>query len=146
MQNKFRSIGNWFMLRLLRSPIHGLVSGSMAAITVRGARSGRWYHVPVNYQRQADTIWVTSYKYRTWWKNLRGGAQVKIRIQGIEFEGQAVVHETPGEVGEGLRTYFHLAPQMARYFSVKLDEKGEPDPSDMQRIIPGRVVVEIKLQ
>jgi hypothetical protein len=99
----------------------------------------------VNYQKRADSVWLTSYKYRTWWKNLRDGAPVSIRIQGIDFKGLALVHESPSGVTKGLKTYFTLAPQAARYFSVKLDSAGQPDPTDLARIVPGRVVIEITL-
>lgn len=145
MQQWFMAVGNKFVSWLLRSPFHGLVSRNMALISVQGKKTGRIYCFPVNYQRSADSVWVTSYKYRSWWKNLRNGAQVTIRIHGIDFVGQARVHETPAGVTEGLKTYFRLSPDTARFFSVKLDDDGSPDPVDLARIVPGRVVVEIKL-
>jgi hypothetical protein len=145
MQQWFAKIGNGFMAWLLRSPLHPLISRSTALISVRGKKSGRSYRVPVNYQRSAETVLVTSYKYRSWWKNLRGGAPVVIRIQGVDFSGQAEVRESPQGVTEGLKSYFRLAPKTARYFSVSVDESGNPDPADLARIVPGRVVIEIKL-
>lgn len=145
MQQWFITVGNMIMTWLLRSPFHNLVSRNMALISVQGKKTGKLYRLPVNYQRSADSVWVTSYKYRRWWKNLRDGAQVTIRIQGIDFVGQAKVHETPAGVTDGLKTYFRMAPGAARYFSVKLDQDGNPDPADLARIVPGRVVIEIKL-
>lgn len=146
MRQWFQKIGNSFMRWLLRSPLHGIVSKNVALISVRGKKTGQWYRVPVNYQRQAGTVWITSYKYRSWWKNLRGGASVIVRILGVDFNGRAEVHESPHGVTEGLKTYFRLAPEMARYFSVALDASGNPDPSDLARIVPGRVVIEITLE
>jgi hypothetical protein len=122
------------------------MSKNTALISLKGRKSGRWYRLPVNYQRSGGTVLITSYKYRTWWKNIRGGAPVIIRIQGVDFKGQAVVHESPQGVTEGLKTFFRLAPGMARYFFVSLDEDGNPDPDDLARIVPGRVVVQISLE
>lgn len=145
MQAWFTKIGNRFMSWLLRSPLHFVISRNTALISVQGIKSGRWYRVPVNYQRSAETIWITSYKYRSWWKNLRGSAPVLIRIQGVDFNGQAEVHESPQGVTAGLKTFFRLAPETARYFSVALDQSGNPDSADLARIVPGRVVIEITL-
>jgi hypothetical protein len=146
MRQWFQAIGNKFMIWMLRSPLHGIVSKNMALISVTGKKTGHLYQLPVNYQREAETVWITSYKYRSWWKNLRGGSPVVVRIQGVDFNGQAEVHETPNAVSDGLRTYFRLAPGMARYFSVELDAQGTPDSSDLARIVPGRVVVQITLE
>lgn len=139
-------IGNSFMSWILRSPLHSIISRNMALVSVQGKKTGQWYRLPVNYQRSGETVYMTSYKYRTWWKNLRGGAQVVIRIQGVDFNGQAHVHESPQGVTEGLKSYFKLAPESARYFSVSLNERGEPDPADLARIVPGRVVIEVTLE
>ena len=145
MQQRFMAVGNKLISWLLRSPLHSFVSRNMALISVTGKVTGKTYQLPVNYQKSADTVWVTSYKYRNWWKNLRDGASVVIRIQGVDFHGQATVHETPTGVIEGLKAYFELAPEAARYFSVSLDTEGNPDPADLARIVPGRVVIEITL-
>ena len=60
---------------LLRSPLHGLVSGRIMLLTVTGRRSGRSFTVPVSYLRYGENILsFTSGEWSAWWKNLRGGA------------------------------------------------------------------------
>jgi F420H(2)-dependent quinone reductase len=58
---------------LLRSPLHGLVSGRIMLLTITGRRSGRSLTVPVSYLRYGeDVIVFTSGERSAWWKNLRG--------------------------------------------------------------------------
>ena len=60
-------------------------------ITVTGRKSGRLYTTPVNYVRDGDTITVVSRPNRTWWRNLRGGAPVAVRVSGKDLKGVAEV-------------------------------------------------------
>lgn len=79
--------GKW----LLRSPLHGVMSGSVMLITVTGRRTGRAYTTPVNYARDGDELTVVSVLGRTWWRNVRGGAPVTVRIKGRDLAGDAHV-------------------------------------------------------
>jgi hypothetical protein len=45
----------------------------------------------VNYVRDGDIITVISRRNRTWWRNLRGGAQVTVRVRGKDLKGVAEV-------------------------------------------------------
>ena len=84
-------LANGIMTVLLRSPLDGLVSRRVVLITVSGRRSGRLYTTPVNYVRDGDIITVISRRNRTWWRNLRGGAQVTVRVRGKDLKGVAEV-------------------------------------------------------
>ena len=83
--------GNQVVLALLRSPLHGLASGRLALITVTGRRSGREYTIPVGYKRDGDwvNIPVMWPERKVWWRNLRGGAPVRLRLHGEEHTGNA---------------------------------------------------------
>jgi deazaflavin-dependent oxidoreductase (nitroreductase family) len=76
---------------LLRSPLHGLVSNRVMLITVSGRKTGRLYTTPVNYVRDGDRIAIVSRSHRTWWRNLRGGTQVAVRVRGKDLKGVAEV-------------------------------------------------------
>ena len=82
-------IQNPMMKRLLKSPLHFFVSGSFMLITFTGRKSGTVYTTPVQYRRYDDTVYVITSEGYTWWKNLRGGADVALRIQGKALEGYA---------------------------------------------------------
>jgi deazaflavin-dependent oxidoreductase (nitroreductase family) len=97
------TLANGTMRALLRSPLHGLVSKRAMLITFSGRKTGRLYTTPVNYVRDGDTITVVSRSHRTWWRNLRGGAQVTVRVRGKDLKGVAeVVVDDKEAVGRAL--------------------------------------------
>jgi hypothetical protein len=98
MRRFFNSLGNPFVSAVLRSPVHHIVSGKMALISVRGRRSGRWYTTPVEYRYEADTVAIATTQDRTWWRNLRGGALTRLLIRGQWLEGEGSAAPLGGKV------------------------------------------------
>lgn len=84
-----RRLGNGFVRALLRSPLHGLLSGSLLLVTYTGRRSGRTFTIPVMYVEDAGAlvVYVGQSPERVWWRNLRSGAQVDVRLRGQDFTG-----------------------------------------------------------
>jgi deazaflavin-dependent oxidoreductase (nitroreductase family) len=80
-------LANRTMKLVLRSRLHGLVSRRAMLITVSGRKTGRLYTTPVNYVCEGDTITVVSRTHRKWWRNLRGGAPVAVRVAGKDLKG-----------------------------------------------------------
>jgi hypothetical protein len=78
---------NKVMALVLRSPLHGAVSKHILLFTFKGRKSGKTYAIPLGYMRQGDTI--TLFTDHNWWKNLRGGAPVTLRMQGKTYQGSA---------------------------------------------------------
>lgn len=135
---------NRLMSALLRSPLHGLISANIMLITVTGRRSGSMYAVPVNYLRDGTALIVMTQADRTWWRNLRGGAPVSVRLQGREYSAHAEALESAGEVAAALVTVARLRPAYARYLGIDLDAGGQPtDLSAAQRAAQGRVIVRV---
>ena len=141
LQKKFQIMGNVFMGGILRSPLHALLSRNTLLITFKGRRSGKQYTTPVNYALVGDHIFVTSMKDRTWWRNLRGGAQVTLRLQGKKVSGWGEVIE---DVGSSLMAYLRASPNFARYFEVEVDSEGHLVEADVARAARPRVMVKIK--
>lgn len=137
----YNSIMKW----ILRSPFHGLLSKSTMLITYTGRKSSKLYTTPVNYVRDGDVLSVTSFRYRTWWRNLRGGAPVTVRLQGRDLKATAEVIEDDVGVAAGLMAHLQKAPQLARYFQVQLDANRQPDAADIARAAQNRVVIRIRL-
>ncbi len=83
--------GNQVVALLLRSPLHPLVSGQLALITITGRRTGREHTFPVGYKRDGERIMIPVLwpERKLWWRNLRGGAQVRLRLAGEQRSGQA---------------------------------------------------------
>ncbi len=83
--------GNQLVRLLVSSPLHPLVSRRVTLITVTGRRSGKEHTLPVEYKLEGDrlTIPVMWPERKLWWRNLRGGAPVKLRLRGTERSGNA---------------------------------------------------------
>ncbi len=76
---------------LLRSKLHPLVSRHLALISVTGRRTGTEHTFPVGYQETnvALTIPVMWPQRKLWWRNLRDGATVRLRLRGADRTGHA---------------------------------------------------------
>lgn len=136
---------NQFPMLLLRSPLHGVLSKNVLLLTVRGRKSGRLYTTPVNYIRHADEILITTDS--GWWKNLRGGAQVKLRIEGKEVQGAAEAVTEEGAVGETLVAMLKRFPGYGKRVGVTLTSEGHADSQQIEQAIRnGRVLVRVRLE
>jgi deazaflavin-dependent oxidoreductase (nitroreductase family) len=94
---------------VLRSPLHGLVSRRLALVTVTGRRSGRSYTFPVSYTQDGETVKITVGwpQRKRWWRNLRDGGPVTIRLRGKERTGRA---QARGDARTGVTVEILLDP------------------------------------
>jgi deazaflavin-dependent oxidoreductase (nitroreductase family) len=145
VQSLLNLIANPFMKLVLHSPLHGLVSGSTLLITFTGRKSGKVFTTPTNYLRDGNTISIVSFRSRTWWRNLRGGAPVTLRLQGRDMKGQGAVIEDDEGVVAALTAYLQKAPSYAKFLQVTLDANDQPNAKDVARAARQRVLVHIKL-
>ena len=67
----------------------------MVLLTFRGRRSGRWYTTPVQYATDGDSLVVVPGhpERKQWWRNLRGGAPVHVRLGGRELDADTALVE-----------------------------------------------------
>ena len=137
----FNPIVTW----LLRSPIHPLVSKGTMLVTVTGRKSGLSITTPTNYLRDENRLWVISWRDRSWWRNLRGGAAMQVLLAGEDLAGQGLVIEEADRTAKSLSEYIRKAPQMARYFNIKVDKKGQPKTEDCAQAAEKMVMVRIDL-
>jgi hypothetical protein len=93
----------------LRSPLHAPLSRRLALITVTGRRSGREHTFPVDYEQAGELVTITVGwpERKRWWRNLREGAPVRIRLQGKERSGHAVAQ---GDERTGVTVEVRLDP------------------------------------
>jgi deazaflavin-dependent oxidoreductase (nitroreductase family) len=111
-QSFFSRLDNQLVKAILRSPLHGLVSGNIVLITVTGRKSGKAYTTPVRYWRQGDMLTIVSRWNRTWWRNVRGGSPVTLRLQGKEAKGWGMVTEDDQGVVTALAAYLQQVPRV----------------------------------
>jgi len=115
-------------------------------ISIKGRKSGKEYTFPVNYVRSDDVFLVTSYRLRTWWRNLSGKAAVTLLVRGQKLKGTAEAVTGEKEVTKHLQDYLEKVPKQARYFDVGLDSHGRPKMEGVIRAARDRVGVRIRLE
>ncbi len=103
----------------------------------------------MNYLKIQDgyhqVLYTTSYRERVWWRNLRGGAPVTIRLQGEDRDAIAEVIEDQRQCARELSSYLTKAPHLARYYRVGLDKNGQPITADITQASEKMVVVKTYL-
>ena len=130
---------------ILRSPLHGLVSKNTMLITFSGRKSGKVYTTPVGYVRNDNDITVFSQRHSSWWRNLRGGASVTVRLKGQDLKAIGESIEDKKTVAAGLLAYLQKRPHYARFFQVTLDPDGQPNPEEVARASQNRVMIRVQL-
>lgn len=113
---------NPIVAAVLRSPLHRLLSGALILVTYRGRRTGRQRTIPVMYAQDRDRliVLVGDAPAKQWWRNLRGGAPVEVRLRGARRRGSATVAMGgPGELTAPLSAYLARFPRAARAASVE---------------------------
>lgn len=137
-------IMNGLMGLMLRSPFHGGMSKQLGLITVTGRKSGKKYTTPVGYLR-IDEKHVHVFTHATkWWKNLRGGGPVTIRMQGKDYHGTGTAIEDPAIITEALYNYISHVPAAARPFGTRIVD-GKPVREDVVAHAPLTIMVDITL-
>src|SRR5215212_3691467 len=94
----FRAL-NPLMRALLRSPLHGLLSGMLMLLSYTGRKSGKIYTIPIGY-----FVWgegeLMAFTSARWWTNLRDGAPVTLLLKRQLLEAvPTVIHEREAVIG-----------------------------------------------
>ena len=133
---------NRAMKLVLRSPMHGMVSKSVLLISFSGRKSGKTYTTPVSYSQNGDQ--VTIFTHAAWWKNLRSGTPVTLRLRGRELRGLAEpVAEDKQAIAAGLITHLQKVPSDARYYGVTFDNHKNPRAAEAEKAAQTVVMVRI---
>ena len=138
----------WFnpiMVWLLKSPLHGMISRGVMLVSVTGRKSGKMISTPTNYLRDGSTLWVISWRDRKWWRNLRGGAKVRVLLAGRSVEGRGQVIEDEVALAHSLFDYYRKVPQYAKYVKIGMDTAGLPISADCERVASSLVMIRIDL-
>lgn len=129
---------------VLRSPLHGMVSGSVMLISFTGRKSGKRYTTPISYSRQGEQI--IAFTHSPWWKNLRDGGPVTLRLQGRDRQGYAqIVANDPATILPYLRSHLQQVKRDARFYDVTFDANGQPNEADLVQAAHNSVLIRITL-
>ena len=132
--------GNDFMSWILRSPFHGMLSNGMMLITVTGRKTGKKYTTPVGYYEEGGYLWVITSRDRTWWKNLRGKAEVDLLLRRKPVKASAELELDDKAVETRMYEYLRHVPQAAKPMKIRL-EGGKPNPQDISNTARDRLFV-----
>ena len=135
--------GNDFVSFFLRTPLHVLM-GKMMLITVTGLKTGKEYTTPVGYYQANDYLWILTSRDRTWWRNLKDGADVNLRLCGKDVSGFAEAILEEDAVAACVEEYLSNVPMAAKPLGVRM-ENHKPHPEDAARLAKERLFVKIKL-
>ena len=86
--------------RLLRSPLHGLLSRSVLLVTYEGRRSGQEVTLPVQYRVEHATYVVTvgAPEAKQWWRNFAVPREAVLLVRGAPVPCKGEVEEDAGTV------------------------------------------------
>jgi deazaflavin-dependent oxidoreductase (nitroreductase family) len=136
--------GNDFISWVLRSSLHSMLSNNMLLITVTGRKTDRQYTTPVEYFSKNGYLFVMTSCNRTWWRNLKDGAEVSLLLKRKPVHALAEL-ELDKELVEALLVeYLQYLPRAAKPLSIRI-ENGNVNAEDVARVANDRLFVRLQL-
>ncbi len=135
--------GNDFVTFMLRTPFNVFLGNTML-ITVTGGKTGKKYSTPVGFYRDGDWLWVLTRRDRTWWRNVKGGAEVSLLIKGKTSPARAEAELNETDVEAQLCEYIRQIPMAAKSLGIRVENK-RPNLDDVARVARDRLFVKIQL-
>ena len=135
--------GNDFVSFFLRTPLY-IFMGNTMLITVTGCKTGKKYSTPVGYYREGDSLWVMTSRNRTWWRNVRKGAQVSLLLKGKMVSAYAEAELDEKAVETRMLEHIRQMPMAAKTMGIRLEKKS-PNEEDVARAARDRLFVRVRL-
>lgn len=132
---------NRFMRLALRTPVlQGMLGKAFGILTLKGARTGRTYSLPVQYFVDDGRYVVLSQTMRTWWRNLDRRPNVLFRVRGETQRCRARLAR-----GDEARTVLERClianPRVAKFYGIDIDDSGVPSSGGMAALADHVVVI-----
>lgn len=134
--------GNDFVTFFLRTPLHVFLGDTML-ITVTGRKTGRKYSTPVGFYRANGCLWVMTNRDRTWWRNVRKGAEVSLLLKGKTVNAFAEAELDEKAVEARMLEYICQVPMAAKPLGIRIENK-IPNEDDVRRAAGVRLFVKVK--
>ena len=136
----------------LRSPFHGIASGSLCLLSYRGRRSGRRYTTPLSFVHEGSKVLLLSSHNTRWWTNFVATSEDAPRAE-VELEIAREIHHglarAPVEDGtrfrDGIRRFLTALPRDARVYGIRLDHEKRPLEEDLEKAAGHVVLIEVEL-
>jgi deazaflavin-dependent oxidoreductase (nitroreductase family) len=147
-RNSFRliqAVFNPLSKTILRSPLHRVMSRKLLLITLTGRKSGKKFTTPISYVQQGDTLLLAV--GGSWWKNLRGGTTVWVRLQGKLRTATTEVVTDEEAMSEIYQIILAQNPTQGRFMGIKAEPDGKPNANDLRQAIErGAAVVKVQIK
>ena len=136
-----RALVNPVVSAVLRSPAHGVLSGSYLLLRYTGRRSSRRRELPVAYARDGERLLVLAGRpeRKRWWRNFREPRAVDVVVAGEQRRGRGRVL-AGDERDRALAVYLARFPQGGRTLGVHAR-----DDSGVARAAHDAAVIELVL-
>jgi hypothetical protein len=134
--------GNDFVSFFLHTPLHVFLGDTML-ITVTGCKTGKKYSTPVGFYREGDCLWVMTSRDRTWWRNVRNGADVSLLLKGKTITAFAKAELEENAVEAHLLDYLQHIPMAAKSLGIRIENQ-VPNPEDVRCVAKDRLFVRIR--
>ena len=116
---------------LLRSPLHGPIGKRLLLLEYTGRKSGRQFRLPVAYVREGHELLLAT---QSGWKaNFRGGAPVRVWLEGERRPAFAELIEDDAGVTDAFRRMVQAQPGFARIIGVAVGPDGALSGADLAR-------------
>jgi hypothetical protein len=113
-------------------------------ITFPGRKSGKQDTTPISDVQHRDTLLLGVGGH--WWKTLRGGVAVQVRLRGKLHTGRAEAWTDESAMTSAYRTILAENPTLGRFMGITVTADGQPDRRAIQQALQrGAAVVEITL-
>jgi hypothetical protein len=134
--------GNDFVKFFLHTPLHALMGDTML-IRVTGLKTGKKYSTPVGFYRENGNLWVLTSRNRTWWRNVKKGADVSLLLKGKRINAFAQAELDSKSVETRMLEYVQHVPIAASSLGIRVENK-VPNMGDIARVAKDRLFVKIK--
>jgi deazaflavin-dependent oxidoreductase (nitroreductase family) len=148
----------WFMNKIvnplvsliLRSPLHKLMSDTLLVITCCGRKTGREYSLPVQYAQAGNIIYIVPGmpEQKTWWRNLKDAAPVRLTVRGQSLSGTGVVLKPEADseaILEGFGLYLRCFPALIKYHHVGVEADGSFNAGELRQAAMQAVVLRVEV-
>lgn len=133
---------------MLGSRFAGPMAKALLLLRFSGRKTGQVYTTPVGYVRDGDSVVVVTSPTYTWWNNIRDGADVEVRLDGVWRRAHARVLPTDDpEFDRAVAIQVKgRGPGMLRGFGVAVDDDGRIPPEGRPDMDTKALIVLIELE
>jgi hypothetical protein len=136
---------NPVLLRILRSPFHGLLSSQLLVLQYRGRKSGKVYTIPLSYVTLGGHVHCVT-RTTAWWKSVVDLPAVTIWLRGkpLTVSAERLASASP-DARAAFRMFLTANPGTARsLYDVRIGQDGKPYETDVDREVLDSVIVRLR--